>query len=149
MLQPIRAQPDQRAPEGPWPPRLSSHEQSSPDNPSHNCRLKSTIIAAACAIWSIHPGFAAAGDFGPSNPFFAPCTLWFRAPPFDKTRNQDQFRDWGRAASSLRACWPGTKSASALFPDCGFRKYRCTLVEPAIRFALRFPSVPDSSLERI
>jgi peptidyl-dipeptidase Dcp len=47
------------------------------------------IVAIAIAICSIPLGFAAAPDFGPSNPFFAPSTLPFHAPPFDKIRNED------------------------------------------------------------
>jgi peptidyl-dipeptidase Dcp len=48
-----------------------------------------TIVAVAIAVFSIHLGFAAAADFGPSNPFFAPSTLPFHAPPFDKIGNED------------------------------------------------------------
>ena len=50
---------------------------------------KTTIIAVAIAVCSIHLVFAATPDFGPSNPFFAPSTLPFHAPPFDKIRNED------------------------------------------------------------
>jgi len=32
---------------------------------------------------------AAAADFGPNNPFFAPSTLPFQAPPFDKIKDSD------------------------------------------------------------
>ena len=32
---------------------------------------------------------AGAADFGPSNPFFAPSTLPFHAPPFDKIKDED------------------------------------------------------------
>ena len=31
----------------------------------------------------------AAGNFGPSNPFYAPSTLPFQAPPFDKIKDSD------------------------------------------------------------
>jgi peptidyl-dipeptidase Dcp len=51
--------------------------------------LNTTIVTVAIAICSNHPGVAAAADLGPSNPFFAPSTLPFQAPPFDKIRNED------------------------------------------------------------
>jgi peptidyl-dipeptidase Dcp len=51
--------------------------------------LNTTIVAVAIAICSTNLGFATAADFGPSNPFFAPSTLPFHAPPFDKIRNED------------------------------------------------------------
>ncbi|MGH9512754.1 MAG: peptidyl-dipeptidase Dcp [Terriglobales bacterium] len=52
--------------------------------------LSALIIPVAIAIYPINPAFAAvAGDFGPSNPFFAPSTLPFHAPPFDKIKNED------------------------------------------------------------
>jgi peptidyl-dipeptidase Dcp len=35
------------------------------------------------------PRGAGAADFGPSNPFFAPSTLPFHAPPFDKIKDED------------------------------------------------------------
>jgi peptidyl-dipeptidase Dcp len=47
----------------------------------------STLIAAG--IIAINPAFAAAADFGPSNPFYAPSTLPFQAPPFDKIKDED------------------------------------------------------------
>jgi peptidyl-dipeptidase Dcp len=51
--------------------------------------LHTAIVAAAIAICAVNHAGAAAGDFGPSNPFFAPSTLPFHAPPFDKIRDQD------------------------------------------------------------
>jgi peptidyl-dipeptidase Dcp len=51
--------------------------------------VSATIVAVAIAICSINPAFAAAPDFGPSNPFFAPSALPFHAPPFDKIKNED------------------------------------------------------------
>lgn len=51
--------------------------------------FKSTTIAVAIAICSINSGFAAVANFGPSNPFFAPSTLPFHAPPFDKIKSED------------------------------------------------------------
>jgi peptidyl-dipeptidase Dcp len=47
------------------------------------------IIAGATATYISNPALAAAADFGPSNPFFAPSTLPFQAPPFDKITNDD------------------------------------------------------------
>jgi peptidyl-dipeptidase Dcp len=35
------------------------------------------------------PSFASGAPFGPSNPFFAPSTLPFEAPPFDKIKDED------------------------------------------------------------
>ncbi|HMD16192.1 MAG TPA: peptidyl-dipeptidase Dcp [Terriglobales bacterium] len=50
----------------------------------------STLIAAGTiATGSINPTLAAAADFGPSNPFFAPSALPFQAPPFDKVKDED------------------------------------------------------------
>jgi peptidyl-dipeptidase Dcp len=50
----------------------------------------STLIAAGTiALGSINPALAAAADFGPSNPFFAPSALPFQAPPFDKIKDED------------------------------------------------------------
>ncbi len=52
--------------------------------------LLSTLIpAGAIAIGSVNAAFAAAADFGPSNPFYAPSTLPFQAPPFDKIKDDD------------------------------------------------------------
>jgi peptidyl-dipeptidase Dcp len=51
--------------------------------------LITLIVAVAIAIHSLNPAFAATTDFGPSNPFFAPSTLPFHAPPFDKLKNED------------------------------------------------------------
>jgi peptidyl-dipeptidase Dcp len=47
----------------------------------------STLIAAGNI--AINPALAAADDFGPSNPFYAPSTLPFQAPPFDKIKDED------------------------------------------------------------
>jgi peptidyl-dipeptidase Dcp len=40
-------------------------------------------------ICSTNPAFAAAADFGPTNPFFTPSALPFHAPAFDKIKNED------------------------------------------------------------
>jgi peptidyl-dipeptidase Dcp len=47
----------------------------------------STVIAAGTI--AINPALAAPADFGPSNPFYAPSTLPFQAPPFDKIKDED------------------------------------------------------------
>jgi peptidyl-dipeptidase Dcp len=47
----------------------------------------STLITAGTI--AINPALAAATDFGPSNPFYAPSTLPFQAPPFDKIKDED------------------------------------------------------------
>ena len=51
--------------------------------------LHSAIVAATVGISFGVLGFAATPDFGPSNPFFAPSTLPFQAPPFDKIKDED------------------------------------------------------------
>jgi len=51
--------------------------------------LNALIIAAAIAILSSSFAFAAENEFGPSNPFYAPSSLPFHAPAFDKIKNED------------------------------------------------------------
>jgi peptidyl-dipeptidase Dcp len=51
--------------------------------------LNMMTVTGALAISSANPALTAAADFGPSNPFFAPSTLPFHAPPFDKIKNED------------------------------------------------------------
>src|SRR5271170_5055106 len=46
----------------------------------------STVIAGNIAV---NPALAAAEEFGPSNPFYAPSTLPFQAPPFEKIKDED------------------------------------------------------------
>jgi peptidyl-dipeptidase Dcp len=46
--------------------------------------LVSTVVIVLAAL----PAWAGT-DFGPSNPFFAPSTLPFQAPPFDKIKDED------------------------------------------------------------
>ena len=50
--------------------------------------MATLITTGTIALNSSTPGFAAA-DFGPSNPFYAPSTLPFQAPPFDKIKDSD------------------------------------------------------------
>jgi peptidyl-dipeptidase Dcp len=38
---------------------------------------------------SILPALGSSADFAPNNPFFAPSTLPFQAPPFDKIKDED------------------------------------------------------------
>src|ERR1700734_745060 len=47
--------------------------------------LAGTIFLTA----GLAPRGAGAADFGPSNPFYAPSTLPFHAPPFDKIKDAD------------------------------------------------------------
>ena len=53
--------------------------------------MNTHIVVAAvvdigfCAL----PALASGAEFGPSNPFFAPSTLPYQAPPFDKIKNED------------------------------------------------------------
>src|SRR5579863_9800571 len=55
--------------------------------------LKQTIATLlSCVIVLIaisKPARAADAKFGPSNPFYAPSTLPFHAPPFDKIKDED------------------------------------------------------------
>jgi peptidyl-dipeptidase Dcp len=51
--------------------------------------MSTLITAGTIALGSINPTLAAAADFGPSNPFFAPSALPFQAPPFDKIKDED------------------------------------------------------------
>jgi peptidyl-dipeptidase Dcp len=52
--------------------------------------LMSTLIpAVAVTIGFANPTLAAAAEFGPSNPFYAPSTFPFHAPPFDKIKDDD------------------------------------------------------------
>ena len=48
------------------------------------------ILSGAVALSAIYiPAAAADTKFGPSNPFYAPSTLPFHAPPFDKIKDED------------------------------------------------------------
>jgi peptidyl-dipeptidase Dcp len=51
--------------------------------------MSTLITAGTIALGSANPALAAAADFGPSNPFFAPSTLPYEAPPFDKIKDED------------------------------------------------------------
>ncbi len=52
--------------------------------------MNSLIVAAAVVIaLGTFTAPASAEEFGPSNPFFAPSTLPFQAPPFDKIKDGD------------------------------------------------------------
>src|ERR1035441_1456247 len=51
--------------------------------------MTNAITFGGLALASINPSFAAAADFGPSNPFYAPSSLPFEAPPFDKIKDED------------------------------------------------------------
>ena len=59
--------------------------------------MSTVINAGIIASGSINPALAAAADFGPSNPFFAPSTLPFQAPPFDKIKDATTSRRSKRA----------------------------------------------------
>ncbi|PYU19160.1 MAG: dipeptidyl carboxypeptidase II, partial [Acidobacteria bacterium] len=47
------------------------------------------VLGALAAGLSIRPGLTADTPFGPNNPFYAPSTLPFQAPPFHKIKNGD------------------------------------------------------------
>jgi peptidyl-dipeptidase Dcp len=52
--------------------------------------MNALIVAGTIALPMISlPGRARAADFGPANPFYAPSTLPFHAPPFDKIKDED------------------------------------------------------------
>jgi peptidyl-dipeptidase Dcp len=52
--------------------------------------LAALILSGAIALGAIYaPATAADARFGPSNPFYAPSTLPFHAPPFDKIKDED------------------------------------------------------------
>ncbi|HZR29067.1 MAG TPA: peptidyl-dipeptidase Dcp [Terriglobales bacterium] len=51
----------------------------------------STLILSALVVIGVivSPALVSAVDFGPRNPFFAPSSLPFQAPPFDKIKDED------------------------------------------------------------
>jgi peptidyl-dipeptidase Dcp len=51
--------------------------------------MSNLIAAGIMALGPTHPALAATAEFGPSNPFYAPSTLPFHAPPFDKIKDED------------------------------------------------------------
>jgi len=50
---------------------------------------KTLIVAAAIAAAGSAPCGARAAEFGPQNPFYAPSTVPFHAPPFDRIKDED------------------------------------------------------------
>ncbi|HKM89661.1 MAG TPA: peptidyl-dipeptidase Dcp [Candidatus Acidoferrales bacterium] len=53
-------------------------------------RITAWIASGAFALCTFYtPATAADAKFGPSNPFYAPSTLPFHAPPFDKIKDED------------------------------------------------------------
>jgi peptidyl-dipeptidase Dcp len=52
--------------------------------------MTALIASGAMALGTVYtPATADDGKFGPSNPFYAPSTLPFHAPPFDKIKDED------------------------------------------------------------
>src|SRR5260370_31498531 len=52
--------------------------------------MPTTLIpAGAIALGFVNQALAAASDFGPANPFYAPSSLPFQSPPFDKIKDED------------------------------------------------------------
>ncbi|MGH9741934.1 MAG: dipeptidyl carboxypeptidase II, partial [Candidatus Acidiferrum sp.] len=52
--------------------------------------MTTIITTGALALGAVNAGpTAAQTEFGPSNPFYAPSTLPFHAPPFDKIKDED------------------------------------------------------------
>jgi peptidyl-dipeptidase Dcp len=66
-----------------------------PPAPSHTGKvmlkhITALITAATIVLGTIYtPAVAADAKFGPSSPFYAPSTLPFHAPPFDKIKDED------------------------------------------------------------
>src|SRR5260370_8272026 len=53
-------------------------------------RITAFITFSAIVLGTIHaPAVAADAKFDPSNPFYAPSTLPFHPPPFDKIKDED------------------------------------------------------------
>ena len=59
--------------------------------PASSKRLAALALLAIAAIVAaaIHPSARSHARLDPSNPFFAPSTLPFQAPPFDKIHDAD------------------------------------------------------------
>src|SRR6516165_8508948 len=52
--------------------------------------MTALITSGALALGSANtPAVSGDAKFGPSNPFYAPSTLPFHAPPFDKIKDED------------------------------------------------------------
>ncbi len=51
--------------------------------------MSNLIAAGTMSLGTPTSALAATTDFGPSNPFYAPSTLPFLAPPFDKIKDED------------------------------------------------------------
>ena len=53
--------------------------------------MNTLVVAAAVVVMTLSafPAMASGADFGPDNPFFAPSSLPFQAPPFDKIKDED------------------------------------------------------------
>src|ERR1700722_1934307 len=52
--------------------------------------INALIVGGALALTAgSFPSRGRAADFGPSNPFYAPSTLPFHAPPFDRIKDED------------------------------------------------------------
>jgi peptidyl-dipeptidase Dcp len=59
-------------------------------NGMHKIHRNRRIVAAALALTAVSLPYAGvAADFGPANPFYAPSTLPFQAPPFDRIKDSD------------------------------------------------------------
>jgi peptidyl-dipeptidase Dcp len=56
---------------------------------NRNVILSFASFCAAAIFMTTAPALPQSAAFGPSNPFYAPSTLPFHAPPFDKIRDSD------------------------------------------------------------
>src|ERR1700753_3118514 len=74
-------------------PEASSFPYNQPQRhpaPAETIMLKyMTVLTAAGAVALGAATATADAQFGPSNPFYAPSTLPFHAPPFDKIKDGD------------------------------------------------------------
>jgi peptidyl-dipeptidase Dcp len=52
-------------------------------------RVNALIVGGAMALAGVRADAANGAKFGPANPFYAPSTLPFHAPPFDKIKDED------------------------------------------------------------
>src|SRR5260370_23150146 len=52
--------------------------------------MPTTLIpSGAIALGFVNQALAAASDFGPATPIYAPSSLPFQSPPFDKIKDED------------------------------------------------------------
>ena len=73
-----------------YPAKLLSGQSQYNWGMRHRVHYAITAAAGALALTSSSaPALAAQTAFGPANPFYAPSSLPFQAPPFDKIQDSD------------------------------------------------------------